>query len=74
MTDTPRPSPLRAAKPRYPTTRDRRSHHFQLDNGLDLVIIPDRRVPVATHMIWYRNGSADDSDRASQGSPTFSSI
>src|SRR3954470_22347218 len=33
---------------------------FQLDNGLDVVVIPDRRVPVATHMVWYKNGSADD--------------
>ena len=33
---------------------------FTLDNGLDVVVIPDRRVPVATHMMWYRNGSADD--------------
>jgi zinc protease len=33
---------------------------FTLDNGLDVVVIPDHRVPVATHMIWYRNGSADD--------------
>jgi zinc protease len=33
---------------------------FTLDNGLDVVVIPDRRVPVVTHMIWYRNGSADD--------------
>lgn len=33
---------------------------FQLDNGLDIVVIPDRRVPVVTHMVWYRNGSADD--------------
>src|SRR5919205_3879373 len=33
---------------------------FALDNGLDVVVIPDRRVPVVTHMIWYRNGSADD--------------
>ncbi|HEY8380733.1 MAG TPA: pitrilysin family protein [Microvirga sp.] len=33
---------------------------FTLDNGLDVVVIPDRRVPVATHMVWYRNGSADD--------------
>src|ERR671921_818475 len=33
---------------------------FSLDNGLDVVVIPDHRVPVATHMIWYRNGSADD--------------
>jgi zinc protease len=33
---------------------------FTLDNGLDVVVIPDNRVPVVTHMIWYRNGSADD--------------
>ncbi|WP_407528695.1 M16 family metallopeptidase [Methylobacterium oryzisoli] len=33
---------------------------FVLDNGLDVVVIPDHRTPVATHMIWYRNGSADD--------------
>jgi zinc protease len=33
---------------------------FTLDNGLDVVVIPDRRTPVVTHMVWYRNGSADD--------------
>src|SRR5919202_880491 len=33
---------------------------FSLDNGLDVVVIPDHRAPVVTHMIWYRNGSADD--------------
>src|SRR5918995_4803926 len=33
---------------------------FALDNGLDVVAIRDRRVPVVTHMVWYRNGSADD--------------
>lgn len=33
---------------------------FTLDNGLDVVVIPDHRAPVVTHMIWYRNGSADD--------------
>ena len=32
----------------------------RLDNGLDVVVIPDRRVPVVTHMVWYKNGSADD--------------
>lgn len=32
----------------------------RLDNGLDVVVIPDTRTPVVTHMIWYRNGSADD--------------
>jgi zinc protease len=33
---------------------------FKLDNGLTVVVIPDRRAPVVTHMVWYRNGSADD--------------
>src|SRR5271154_893000 len=33
---------------------------FKLDNGLSVVVIPDHRAPVVTHMIWYRNGSADD--------------
>src|SRR6202045_2086254 len=32
----------------------------RLANGLDFVVIPDRRAPVVTHMVWYRNGSADD--------------
>ncbi len=33
---------------------------FSLPNGMDVVVIPDRRAPVVTHMVWYRNGSADD--------------
>jgi zinc protease len=33
---------------------------FALANGLEVVIIPDRRTPVVTHMIWYRIGSADE--------------
>ncbi len=34
--------------------------HFHLDNGLEVVVIPDHRTPVVTHMIWYRVGSADE--------------
>jgi zinc protease len=34
--------------------------HSRLENGLQIVIIPDRRTPVVTHMVWYQNGSADD--------------
>ncbi len=32
----------------------------RLDNGLEIVVIPDHRAPIVTHMVWYRNGSADD--------------
>ena len=34
--------------------------HFTLPNGLEVVVIPDQRVPVATHMVWYKVGSADE--------------
>jgi zinc protease len=33
---------------------------FRLANGLQVVVIPDHRTPVATQMIWYRVGSADE--------------
>ena len=36
------------------------AHMFQLSNGLQVVLIPDHRAPVATHMLWYRVGSADE--------------
>ncbi len=32
---------------------------------MDVVVIPDHRAPVVTHMVWYRNGSADDPPRKS---------
>ncbi len=34
--------------------------HFTLSNGLEVVVLPDHRVPVVTHMVWYRVGSADE--------------
>jgi zinc protease len=33
---------------------------FMLANGLELVVIPDHRAPVVTHMIWYKVGAADE--------------
>ena len=33
---------------------------FTLSNGLEVVVIPDHRTPVVTHMIWYKVGSADE--------------
>lgn len=37
-----------------------RASHFKLANGLEVVVIPDRRAPVVTHMVWYRAGRADE--------------
>ncbi|WP_286175767.1 pitrilysin family protein [Labrenzia sp. CE80] len=34
--------------------------HFTLNNGLEVVVIPDHRAPVVTHMLWYKVGSADE--------------
>ncbi len=33
---------------------------FTLKNGLKLVVIVNRRAPVALHMVWYKVGSADE--------------
>ena len=33
---------------------------FNLANGMQVVVIPDHRAPVVTHMVWYRAGSADE--------------
>ncbi len=33
---------------------------FTLANGLELVVIPDHRAPVVTHMIWYKVGAGDE--------------
>lgn len=33
---------------------------FTLENGMDVVVVPDHRAPVVTHMIWYKVGSADE--------------
>ena len=32
----------------------------ELDNGLQIIVIPDFRADVVTHMLWYRVGSADE--------------
>ncbi|MEZ5994927.1 MAG: pitrilysin family protein [Hyphomonadaceae bacterium] len=37
-----------------------RPETFVLRNGLQVVVITDRRAPVVTHMVWYRVGAADD--------------
>ena len=36
------------------------SQYFVLENGIQVVVVPNHRVPVVTHMLWYKVGAADD--------------
>lgn len=36
------------------------ANEFVLDNGMQVVVVPDHRAPVVTHMVWYRVGAADE--------------
>jgi len=33
---------------------------FTLDNGMQVVVLPNHRAPVVLHMVWYKAGSADE--------------
>jgi zinc protease len=37
-----------------------RPETFTLSNGLQVVVVTDRRAPVVTHQLWYRVGAADE--------------
>src|SRR6202163_309628 len=51
---------LAAAYPRAGASAGLDVSHFTLGNGLDVVVIPDHRTPVVTHMVWYKVGSGDE--------------
>ena len=33
---------------------------FTLDNGMEVVVLPNHRAPVVLHMVWYKAGAADE--------------
>lgn len=33
---------------------------FTLDNGLQVVVVTNRRAPIVNHMVWYKVGAADE--------------
>lgn len=43
-----------------PSTASAKVSSFKLKNGMQVVVIPDHRAPVVTHMVWYRVGAADE--------------
>ncbi|GEM_PF-110825 len=36
------------------------AQHFTLSNGMQVVVVPNHRAPVVTHMVWYKTGGADE--------------
>jgi zinc protease len=51
---------LASALPLASARAEPRATEFTLSNGMDIVVIPDHRAPVVTHMVWYKVGSADE--------------
>ncbi|RRH93185.1 insulinase family protein [Mesorhizobium tamadayense] len=41
-------------------TDDGKVTDFLLSNGMEVVVVPDHRAPIVTHMVWYKIGSADE--------------
>ena len=42
-----------------------RIEQFKLDNGMTVIVKPDRRAPTAVHMVWVRVGAMDEVDGVS---------
>lgn len=40
--------------------QDPKVFQFALQNGMQVVVVPDHRAPIVTQMLWYRVGAVDD--------------
>jgi zinc protease len=49
-----------AAPAPTPAPTSTKAAQFALKNGMQVVVIPDHRAPVVTHMVWYHVGGSDD--------------
>jgi zinc protease len=56
--------PLSFAPPGVAQTLPK-AEQFKLDNGLTVIVQPDRRAPTAVHMLWVRVGAMDEVDGGS---------
>ncbi|MDZ4075154.1 MAG: pitrilysin family protein [Hylemonella sp.] len=48
-----------------PVLAQPRAQQYTLENGMTLIVQPDRRAPTAVHMVWVRVGSMDEVDGSS---------
>ena len=46
--------------PINPRQTGNNTFQFSLQNGMQVLVIPDHRAPVATQMLWFRVGAVDD--------------
>jgi len=53
------PSEIKTEEP-APREKIFNAEAFTLANGLEIVVIPNHRAPVVTHMVWYRVGAAEE--------------
>ena len=52
--------PTAAARPQSPRKGVFFPDTFMLGNGMQVVVVTNQRVPVITHMVWYKVGAADE--------------
>lgn len=55
-----RPAALPNAVPSKPGAVSSKTFQFVLQNGLQVVVVPDHRAPVVTQMVVYKVGAVDD--------------
>ena len=48
------------AFPRDPQAKLFNGEEFFLPNGMQVIVIPNHRVPVVKHMVWYKSGAVDE--------------
>ncbi len=46
--------------PAAAATHPSKAFQFALQNGMQVLVVPDHRAPVVTQMIWFRVGAVDD--------------
>ncbi len=54
------PAAAQAPASRSFATRGAQTFQFALTNGMQVLVIPDTRAPVATQMLWFKVGGVDD--------------
>jgi zinc protease len=52
-------APLPGKEPAHAAAKEK-AFQFALQNGMQVLVVPDHRAPVITQMLWYKVGSVDD--------------